>query len=224
MSTQTTSYALKAMAGYASFVGGKGVQVDYTLNGKTGSANTDKTLASSGELPILKNNKLTLKNNKDNTIFVQLATTGILPVGEEKVVQNNLKAIVDYKNKAGKILNVTQLSQGTDFVAEVTITNTSGNQLKDIALTQIFPSGWEVVNTRFTDFGSFRSNEVTYTDIRDDRVNFYFDLKPKESKTVTLLLNASYLGKYYLPGIQCEAMYDNEYLVRTKGTWVEVTK
>ncbi|MBQ4805224.1 hypothetical protein J8L88_20350 [Aquimarina sp. MMG015] len=224
MSTQTTSYALMAMAKYAAYVGGKGIDVNYTLNGQSNNANTDKTLQSSGELSIIKNNKLLLKNNKDNTIFVQLATSGILPVGQEKVIQSNFKAIVDYKNRDGKIIDVTRLSQGTDFVAEVTITNTSGTEVKDIALTEIFPSGWEVVNTRFTDFGSFRSNQVTYTDIRDDRVNFYFDLKPRESKTVTLLLNASYLGKYYLPGIQCEAMYDNDYLVRTKGKWIEVIK
>ncbi|WP_298542034.1 MG2 domain-containing protein [uncultured Aquimarina sp.] len=224
MSTQTSSYALMAMAKYATYVGGKGIEVNYTLNGKSNSANTNKTLLSSGELSITKNNKLLLKNNKDNTIFVQLATSGILPVGEEKVIQSNFKAIVDYKNRDGRIIDVTKLSQGTDFVAEVTITNTSGSNVKDIALTEIFPSGWEVVNTRFTDFGSFRTNKVTYTDIRDDRVNFYFDLKPKESKTVTLLLNASYLGKYYLPGIQSEAMYDNDYLVRTKGKWIEVVK
>ncbi|WP_449224257.1 alpha-2-macroglobulin family protein [Aquimarina rubra] len=224
MSTQTTSYALMAMAKYAAYVGGKGVEVNYALNGKSNSASTTKTFASSGELSIAKNNKLMLKNNKDNTIFVQLATSGILPVGEEKVIQSNFKAIIDYKSREGKIIDVTQLQQGTDFVAEVTITNTTGSKVKDIALTEIFPSGWEVVNTRFTDFGSFSANKVTYTDIRDDRVNFYFDLKPKESKTVTLLLNASYLGKYYLPGIQCEAMYDNDYLVRSAGKWVEVIK
>ncbi|WP_299313048.1 MG2 domain-containing protein [uncultured Aquimarina sp.] len=224
MSTQTSSYALMAMAKYATYVGGKGIEVNYALNGKSNSANTNKTLFSSGELSITKDNKLLLKNNKDNTIFVQLATSGILPVGKEKVIQSNFKAIVDYKNREGRIVDVNQLSQGTDFVAEVTITNTSGSDVKDIALTEIFPSGWEVVNTRFTDFGSFKTNKVTYTDIRDDRVNFYFDLKPKESKTVTLLLNASYLGKYYLPGIQCEAMYDNDYLVRTKGKWIEVVK
>ncbi|WP_343911131.1 alpha-2-macroglobulin family protein [Aquimarina litoralis] len=224
MSTQTTSYALMAMAKYAAYVGGKGIDVEYSLNGTSKMAKTDKTLQSSGELAITKANKLKLKNNKDNTIFVQLATSGILPVGQEKVIQSNFKAVVDYKNRDGKIIDVTQLTQGTDFVAEVTITNTSGSKVKDIALTEIFPSGWEVVNTRFTDFGSFRTNKVTHTDIGDDRVNFYFDLKPRESKTVTLLLNASYLGKYYLPGIQCEAMYDNDYLVRTKGKWIQVVK
>ncbi|WP_106792875.1 alpha-2-macroglobulin [Aquimarina sp. Aq78] len=224
MSTQTTSYALMAMAKYATYVGGKGVNVNYILNGKSTNANTNKTLATSGDISILKSNKLVLKNNKDNTIFVQIATSGILPVGKEKVIQSKFKAIVDYKTRDGNIINPILLTQGTDFVAEVTITNTTGSKVKDIALTEIFPSGWEVVNTRFTDFGSFKANAVTHTDIRDDRVNFYFDLKPNESKTMTILLNASYLGKYYLPGIQCEAMYDNDYLVRSKGKWVEVVK
>ncbi|WP_074405551.1 alpha-2-macroglobulin family protein [Aquimarina megaterium] len=224
MSTQTTSYALMAMAKYAAYVGGKGVNINYILNGKSTNANTDKTLATSGDVSILKDNKLVLKNNKDNTIFVQIATSGILPVGQEKVIQNKFKAIVDYKTKDGNIINPILLTQGTDFVAEVTITNATGSKVKDVALTEIFPSGWEVVNTRFTDFGSFKANAVTHTDIRDDRVNFYFDLKPNESKTMTILLNASYLGKYYLPGIQCEAMYDNDYLVRSKGKWVEVVK
>jgi uncharacterized protein YfaS (alpha-2-macroglobulin family) len=39
-----------------------------------------------------------------------------------------------------------------------------------------------------------------------------------------VLLNASYLGNYYLPGTQAEAMYDNDYFVRTKGQWIEVIK
>jgi len=224
MSTQTTSYALLAMAKYASYVGGKGVQATYILNGKSNTVTTNKTLATSGKISIQKENKLTLQNNKDNTIFVQLVTSGILPVGQEKVIQNKFKAIVDYKSRDGKIINPMRLSQGTDFVAEVTITNTTNTKIKDVALTEIFPSGWEIVNTRFTDFGSFKANKTTHIDIRDDRVSFYFDLKPKESRTMTILLNASYLGKYYLPGIQCEAMYDASYLVRTSGKWVEVVK
>ncbi|MEW7278000.1 MG2 domain-containing protein [Aquimarina sp. 2201CG1-2-11] len=224
MSTQTTAYGLLAMAKYASFVGGKGVEVNYTLNGNTTTINTERAIATSGEVVLLENNKLVVKNNKDNTIFVQITANGILPVGKEKTVQRGLNVIVDYKNRDGKIINVSKLSQGTDFVAEVTITNASGSEVKDIALTEIFPSGWEVVNTRFTDFGSFKANKVTHTDIRDDRVNFYFDLKPRESKKVTLLLNASYLGSYYLPGVQCEAMYDYDYFVRNQGKWVEVVK
>ena len=58
-------------------------------------------------------------------------------------------------------------------------------------------------------------------------MNFYFDLGSKgnyDTKTFSVMLNASYLGTYYLPGVQAEAMYDNEFMVRTKGRWVEVEK
>ena len=129
-----------------------------------------------------------------------------------------------FKGRDGTRLDVSKITQGTDFVAEVTLTNTSSNDLKDMALTEIFPSGWEIVNTRFTDFGEFAQNEVTYTDLRDDRANFYFDMKRNETKTFRILLNASYLGSYYLPGIQAEAMYDHDYVVRTLGQWVEVVQ
>jgi len=148
----------------------------------------------------------------------------VLPVGQEKIAQRNLTATVSYKTKNGKLLDVSKVSQGTDFIAEITISNHKSEVIKDVALSVIFPSGWEIVNTRFTDFGSFDNNTVDHEDIRDDRSNFYFDLKSRETKTVRVLLNASYLGSYYLSGVQCEAMYDDDYFVRTKGQWVEVIK
>jgi hypothetical protein len=96
--------------------------------------------------------------------------------------------------------------------------------VENLALTQIIPSGFEIVNTRFTDFGSFGNNVADHIDIRDDRTNFYFALKANESRTFRVLLNASYLGRYYLPGMQAEAMYDNTYAARTLGQWIEVVK
>ncbi|MBC9797903.1 alpha-2-macroglobulin family protein [Sinomicrobium weinanense] len=226
MSTQSTAYSLLAMAKFAEYIGGKGIDVSYTVNGKSTALNTPNTLADRS-LDISKgNNTLKLQNNKDNTLFVRVLNNGILPVGQERTEQQNLTAKVVYKGRDGNILNVSSLTQGTNFIAEVTITNQKGDALKNIALTHIFPSGWEIVNTRFTDFGNAQgtANEATHTDLRDDRANFYFDLGAHKSKTFRVLVNASYLGKYYLPGIQCEAMYDNDYRVRTKGKWVEVVQ
>jgi len=37
-----------------------------------------------------------------------------------------------------------------------------------------------------------------------------------------ILLNASYVGRFYLPSVYCEAMYDNEINARKGGKWVEV--
>ncbi|MEX0291002.1 MAG: alpha-2-macroglobulin, partial [Flavobacteriaceae bacterium] len=224
MSTQSTAYSLLAMAKFAKMVGGKGIKAQIILNGKTLDISTAKTLANRN-LDIKRgSNSLVLKNNSDNTLFLCLSNNGILPVGEEKTTQKNLVVSSQFKGRDGTRLEGAQMTQGMDFVAEVTLTNTSSNDIKDVALTQIFPSGWEIVNTRFTDFGSFAENKVTYTDIRDDRANFYFDMKKNETKTFRVLLNASYLGTYYLPGLQAEAMYDNDYRVRTRGQWVEVVQ
>jgi uncharacterized protein YfaS (alpha-2-macroglobulin family) len=224
MSTQSTAYSLLAMAKFAEMVGGKGVKANVMINGNTLAISTSKTLANRA-LDIKKgSNPIVIKNEEGNTLYVSLVNSGILPVGDEKTLQKNLTATTFYKGRDGTRLDVSQMPQGTDFVAEVTLTNTTGNAIKDVALMEIFPSGWEIVNTRFTDFGSFAENKVTHTDIRDDRANFYFDMKKNETKTFRVLLNASYLGRYYLPGIQAEAMYDNDYVVRTEGRWVEVVQ
>lgn len=224
MSTQSTAYSLLAMAKFASYIGGKGIHVSYTINGRNETVNSEKTLAGRSLPVITGDNSITIKNNRDATLFVNVLSSGILAVGEEKTEQRNLNAQIVYKGRDGKSIDISKLSQGTNFIAEVTITNKKGEDIKNIALTEIFPSGWEIINTRFTDFGDFAANQVTHTDLRDDRANFYFDLGKHKSKTIRILLNASYLGKYYLPGIQCEAMYDNDFMVRTQGQWIEVTQ
>jgi hypothetical protein len=224
MSTQTTAYGLYAMAKFAKSNGTKGVSIQFSNAGKTEIITTDKTIAQRNLFVNTGNNSVTIKNNKKNTLFVRVLNSGILPVGNEKVVQNNLSANVVFKDRKGKVINVSKITQGTEFYGEVTLTNRKNERVENIALSQILPSGFEIVNTRYTDFGDATANIADYIDIRDDRANYYFSLKAAETRQFKILLNASYLGKYYLPGLQCEAMYDNDFLARTKGQWVEVVK
>jgi uncharacterized protein YfaS (alpha-2-macroglobulin family) len=225
MSTQTTAYSLYAMAKMVEKNGGKGLNVQYKINtSDKEKINTKKSVAERKLTVIDGKNTVTLMNNGNNTVFVRVLNSGILPLGEEIPVHRGLNVNVRYLDADGKKIDVTNLKQGTDFMAQVTVENATGNFVDNIALTEIFPSGWEIVNTRFTDFGNVKSSKATFTDIRDDRVNFYFDLDSRKSKTFNVLLNASYLGKYYLFGVQAEAMYDNDYLTRTKGKWIEVVK
>jgi hypothetical protein len=46
----------------------------------------------------------------------------------------------------------------------------------------------------------------------------------KETLTYYVQLNAAYLGKYFLPGTFCGAMYDNTINAGVNGKWVEVVK
>ncbi|MFB3389367.1 alpha-2-macroglobulin [Flavobacterium sp. LAR06] len=224
MSTQTTAYCLYAMSKFAVSNGPKGINIQFSKNGKGETINTQKTIADRSLVAQTGSNSITLKNIKNNTVYVRVLNTGVLPIGQEKAVQSDVSASIVFKNRKGSVINVSKISQGTEFIAEVTIRNQRNEHVENVALSQILPSGFEIVNTRFTDYGDATNNIADYIDIRDDRTNFYFGMKAGETKVFRILLNASYLGNYYLPGLQCEAMYDNTFLARTKGFWVEVVK
>jgi uncharacterized protein YfaS (alpha-2-macroglobulin family) len=228
MSTQTTAFSLLSIGKMVIKNGGKSINIKYTNDGKTENVET----ASSMVQRVLKvkkgTNEITLNNNESNIVFARIINSGKLPLGDEIAESRGFSVSLDYKDLKGNSININNLRQGQDFVAKITVDNSKNETVKDIALTQVFPSGWEIVNTRFTDFGSSITSEARYIDIKDDRINFYFNLNRKRkkgaTKTFTVLLNAAYLGNYYLPGIQVEAMYDNDYLVKTKGRWINVIK
>lgn len=221
-STQETSYALMALAKMVAKNGGKALEVNFSLNGKSNSIKTHQAIALREIDFNLGQNEVILKNTKDNQVFVRLIQSGKLPVGEELAESRNLAVATNYFDGEGKKIDISTLRQGTEITAQIQIENKSNNFIDNVALSQLFPGGWEIVNTSFTELDGGVSGNARHTDIRDDRVHFYFDLNRKETKTFTVKLNASYLGKYYLPGSHAEAMYDNNYLARNKGKWVKV--
>tara|TARA_R110002072_G_scaffold22615_1_gene79293 strand:+ start:112924 stop:118491 length:5568 start_codon:yes stop_codon:yes gene_type:complete len=223
-STQETAYGLLAMAKMINKNGGKAMELTFTKNGKAETIKTERAVAQRDLEIAMGGNSVTVTNKKGNTVYVTLSQRGKLPLGEELADRKNLALSAKYFDGAGKTLDVSTVRQGSEITAQVTITNTSNDYVDNIALSKIFPGGWEIVNTSFTELAGGASGSARYTDIRDDRVNFYFDLGAKKSKTFVVKLNASYLGTYYLPGTQVEAMYDNNYYARNKGIWVTVQK
>ncbi|MFY0604631.1 MAG: hypothetical protein JXQ93_11865 [Flavobacteriaceae bacterium] len=228
MSTQTTAYSLLAIAKMIQKNGGKKIDIHYTFNTTPRHIKSNKTFTVRNLEVKEGKYSVSIQNNQNNVVYVRIINSGKLSLGKELSEQRGFNVSVSYKDLKGNNLDTRTLKQGQDFVAEISVENQKYSNVNDIALSQVFPSGWEIVNTRFTDFGSTIASQARYTDIRDDRVNFYFNIGYKGTKqgekTFRVLLNASYLGTYYLPGVQVEAMYDNDYLVRTKGRWVKVTQ
>ena len=173
--------------------------------------------------------KVTIKDNGSNKLYVRLIQRGQPSSGQD--VQSISKPDVllmrvGYFTLGGKPVDPSKLKQGTDFVAQVNIKNPGRRGRYDnLALTQIFPSGWEILNTRMmNDDEAFKSSPSDYRDIRDDRVNTYFSLPEGKEVTFYVMLNAAYAGKYYLPATSCEAMYDVSVNAVEKGQWVEVVR
>jgi uncharacterized protein YfaS (alpha-2-macroglobulin family) len=229
-STQTTAYSLIAIAKYCGnnkddkkiVASGKISGKDVSINGTNAVSQTDI---------VWQNGKsnVQLTNKGSNTLYVRVINSG-QPMSDQVVPINNnpnvLQVSVSYLSSAGATIDPTQIKQGTDFVAKVTVKNPGmRGTYTQMALSQIFPSGWEILNTRlYNSEGAFKSSPSAYMDIRDDRVYHYFDIRQNETLTYYVQLNAAYPGKYFWSGVYCEAMYDNTISGGVSSGWVTVVE
>ncbi len=235
--TQSLATALRALSKYAvKNFGSSGPSYAYRLGGgglQKGDASkpvstvyfTDKAFET---------NRVGVKNNGKAKLYAHLIVSGQSFVGEETGETKNIAVAVRFTDNQGNPVDISRLQQGSDFVAEVTIRRSSDMKFpfNELALSQVFPSGWEVLNARMTGISLGGSSPSKYQDIRDDRVYTYFDLpyqwdnknsRPKEvTNTYRVQLNAAYVGRYYLPAVSCEAMYDSRIRGSVPGRWVEV--
>lgn len=227
LSTQTTAYCLLAIAKFSgSTTQGRSLKFEYRLNnGSWQSVNTQAAIKEI-DIPVqsVTGGAVEVRNNGSTVAYTRVVMQGQPAVGDQLATESNLDMKVEYKTIDGGRIDPRSIEQGTDFVAEVTITHPGVLGTYDqMALSHVFASGWEITNTRMDGFSSIsRGTTPEYEDIRDDRVYTYFDLRRNYSHTYKVALNASYLGRFYLPTVYCEAMYDASINARQPGMWVEV--
>jgi uncharacterized protein YfaS (alpha-2-macroglobulin family) len=225
MSTQSVSWCLKAVGAFAGTEQKGDMKFKYNFNGKEVVASTGLPVAQV-TLPGDSKGNLSVTNEGKGILFVRVVTEGIPARGQEESASSNLTMEVGYADTDGNPIDPSQLEQGKEFVATVSISNPGIRGVyKNLALKQIFPSGWEINNLRLEGTEArLTMDKPTYQDIRDDRVYTYFDLGANQRKTFKVLLTASYAGTFYLPAVSCEAMYDHSIYARVKGQVVSITK
>ena len=226
ITTQTAAFGLVSMAKLAAQVGAGNIDVNWTLNGKKMEGiNTPKAIC---QIDINPNKALSvnLTNSGESKLYARLSARTQPQVGvDQEPVEGRFRMSVQYVALNGDPLNVESLSQGTEFTAVVTVQNSIEQAFTDLALTQVFPSGWEVFNERMLEADTSGSNGgYSYRDIRDDRVLTYFNLGAGETKRFVVRLQAAYRGSYYLPPVSCQAMYAPQEEARNRGMRVAVVE
>ena len=218
--TQSTAFALMAMGRLAEKLSGT-LAFTWKWNGKqqptvkSTKAVFEQELANAGA-----KGSVSVRNEGDGALNVDVITR-TQPLNDTlPAISNHLRLNVSYTDIAGAPISIDDIKQGSDFTAMVTVANISNSSdYKNLALTHILPSGWEIYDT-YSNGGTAQ----TYQDVRDDRVLTYFDLRRGEQKTFAVRLQATYLGTFVLPAIQCEAMYDSSVQARTKAGKTTVSK
>ena len=227
-STQTTAFALMAVSSYAGHDEEEGFSCIYQFNGEDPvTVNTRKSLEviPLAHLNVQPKGGIRVNNNNKKPLFAQLLLEGTPLPGAEEAAAHDLKIQVEWKDMDGKKVDVRDLIQGQTFIAQVSITNPGYRGRYDhLALSQIIPSGWEIINARMSTLAATLtpSSSFEYQYIGDDRVNTFFSLDPGKTKHFSVLFTATYPGRFYLPAFSCEEMYDHSIYARTKGYWVKV--
>jgi alpha-2-macroglobulin len=219
MSTQSTAWALNAIAGYSKTQRGGKIDITLTSSGKHFDIKGDdsyirKELFNSAESSLSGAIPIEVKNNSSSETSIVISSRGVPSQGEELSSSHGLKVNLKYSTISGGYLDPYNIALGTDFLIETTVTNTSNSiDYTNLMLSQIFPSGWEYKRERTDSY---------YQDLRDDRIYTSFDLPKYTSITFKVRATATFRGHFYLPATTCEAMYDSSVNGSTSGGWIDI--
>jgi uncharacterized protein YfaS (alpha-2-macroglobulin family) len=189
--------------------------------------------------PDLGDSLVAVENKGRSPVFARLIARGTPAMGDEKAVSRGLSLELSYTGMNGESVDPDKLESGSDFIVQASIYNESGQRLKELALTQPMPSGWEIVNFRvgadlpkpkprgedyyYEERKPEKKSTVDvydYQDVKDDRVLTYFSMEPGDQKIFKIYVNKTYAGRFYLPATSVEAMYDNRWQGISPGRWL----
>ena len=162
------------------------------------------------------------ENRCDRYVYLSL-TTRRQPQATEQVpaVAKGVRFAIRYTDSDGNAVKPERLTQGDEFYAEITVSKAT-KASRSMALTYAIPSGWEIWNERVVD--DHTTELGNHTDIRDDRISWYFGIKTGESRTFRVRLRAAYCGRCLMPPTVCEDMYDTSCRAVSATRFVDVVK
>ena len=225
LSTQETSFGLMALAAFYGSAEVKPFRYRFAWD-------ADKPVDVESDAPFdrreypsfpLRGRTLAVTNGETADLYVTIYRRGVPAAGVESPSSEGLSLDVRTRDMRMNALGIDKVAQGADLVAEVRVKNLTANRVDNLVLTHLVAAGFQIKNPRFAGEAG-PAAAVDHQDIRDDRVYTYFGLGAGEERVFQVVLNASYRGRYYQPGLAVEAMYDAALHANTKGQWVEIVQ
>ncbi len=223
LSTQETAWSLLSLLPYYKD-NEKSKKIDYVVEsaGKERQGTLD-TLSKIEELSPSNQRAQTVRisNKSSASLYGLLTSSGMSVPGTEVSRNDGLEVHVKYKDSKGNTINPSSLKKGDSFVVDVSVENTFGKKIENIALTLPFATCWEFNNDRIADTSQSYSSSYSYQDIRDEAIYTYFDLAASDTLHLSFPMTVAYSGSYYIPAVHAEAMYDNSYGSIVPGIHIE---
>jgi uncharacterized protein YfaS (alpha-2-macroglobulin family) len=165
----------------------------------------------------LSGHDILLTNHGTSPLYYHLIAEGTRLESKKDIIPNGITVSREYRDEDGKTVNLGSITQGQLVI--VTLKVECAKPLDNLVVVDLLPGGFEVDNPRLSSRGRLGfdpANSFTpaYQDFRDDRVLLF-------SEQVSGTLEFSYSvravtpGKFQVPGLLAEAMYDPDIFGRS---------
>jgi uncharacterized protein YfaS (alpha-2-macroglobulin family) len=225
-STQDRVWTFLGLGKAAQRAGKSEVEVELLVDGE--SVHRFPVGTHSFAAPLLNGKRVELRASGKGSTFYAWSTEGIKLDGKVKEEDEGLKVRRTFYDRSGTLIKGNRIGLGDLLVCEISLTGGS-RTVDNVAVSDIFPSGFEIENPRLGRSASqiWAGDPKTYLrpaylDIRDDRIVLYTSVKAAETRKYYYLLRAVNTGKFRQAVIGAEAMYDPNYRSYHGGGWVIV--
>ncbi|QDE96417.1 alpha-2-macroglobulin family protein [Myxococcus xanthus] len=175
--------------------------------------------------------QLEVTSKDEGRLYLVLSSEGVRSDSKPRTGGEGLALTRTWRKLDGTVLAMGQAPVAlADLVyVELEIRNTTGERVQNIALVDRLPAGWEIENARLGRGGSTDWVDpaslwsADYVNIRDDRMEVFGSLGPRESKKVVYAVRAVTAGAFTLPSAEAEAMYDPRLWAREPGRTIQVS-
>ncbi|MFU8803981.1 MAG: alpha-2-macroglobulin family protein, partial [Bradymonadaceae bacterium] len=174
---------------------------------------------------------LTLQVDKkdEGALFLVVSSEGVRTSPNVKYGGDGLKITRTYRDANGRMIEGDKYHLGDMVYVHVTLQNTSNKVLENIALVDRLPAGWEIENPNLGRSAapnwtkSQNQWESDHRNVRDDRMEVFGTIKRGETVHLVYVTRATLAGKFHVPTIEAEAMYDPTIWAREKPGSVLIT-
>ncbi|MGH2571583.1 MAG: alpha-2-macroglobulin family protein, partial [bacterium] len=209
--TQENGWALLALGKVIARLGGGDIAGEVRLGGEVLGAFGAEGIALEGG-DAWAGGTVEIRTSGPGAAYWSVAHEGVPHGIDERDVTNGLVVSREYFTLSGEPLDVRSIPQGEVIVARLVLASTSG-QVRNIVVADVVPAGLEIENPRLAERNlipwSVRrpSLPVEYLDIRDDRL-LLFTRADSTEREYYYTLRAVTRGRFALPPVKAEAMYD----------------
>jgi uncharacterized protein YfaS (alpha-2-macroglobulin family) len=170
--------------------------------------------------------KLSLQAQGAGQVYYFWEMSGISTSGSYVEEDSKLQVRRTYYSRKGDLISKPIFKQNELVVVKLSLQAERGDEVENIALTDLLPAGLEIENPRLSVGGAIpwlqNVSVPQHLDIRDDRIHFFTGLGKGEHHTYYYLARAVTVGKFRQGPASADAMYDGSYHSYHGGGWVEV--